>query len=173
MGASDRWIWTPDRLAAHFRWGDAVLIRRCDGELRATRSAPSVGRAVADLDDQRQRTRYPVRRSATIRKRRRFALSGLTHAPIDATKSIIGHGIYPQARSVAATLLQMRKGLPHTTHGLNDPIDGGLQWVQRELLAATVRHALSLSRLGLSINTAICDFGARGRIGSAMSYEND
>lgn len=85
-----------------------------------------------------------------------YRAAGLTRAPINATKSIIGHGIASAgAVEVAAALLQMRKGLLHPTHGLDDPIDGGLHWVQREPLPASVRNALSLSFGFGGVNTAI------------------
>jgi len=85
-----------------------------------------------------------------------YRAAGLTRAPINATKSIIGHGIASAgAVEVAATLLQMRIGRLHPTHGLDEPIDAGLHWVQREPLAATVRHALSLSFGFGGVNTAI------------------
>lgn len=82
--------------------------------------------------------------------------AGLTHAPVNATKSIIGHGLASAgAVEVVAALLQMRVGRLHPTHGLENPIDAGLRWVQRDPLDATVRNALSLSFGFGGVNTAI------------------
>ncbi|HEX2841882.1 beta-ketoacyl synthase N-terminal-like domain-containing protein [Hyphomicrobium sp.] len=82
--------------------------------------------------------------------------AGLTAAAINATKSILGHGIASAgAVEAAVTLLQMRLGRLHPTRHLNDPIDLDLRWVRDEPLGCHVRHALSLSFGFGGINTAL------------------
>jgi malonyl-ACP decarboxylase len=82
--------------------------------------------------------------------------AGLTGALINATKSIIGHGIASAgAVEVAVTLLQMRAGRLHPTRHLDDPIDPALLWVKGAPLETKVSTALSLSFGFGGINTAI------------------
>ncbi len=71
--------------------------------------------------------------------------SGLGHAWVNASKSLIGHGIAAAgALELAATLLQMRAGRLHPTRNLADPMDGP-RFVRDEAVACEIRHALSLS----------------------------
>lgn len=85
-----------------------------------------------------------------------YRAADLTGAAINATKSIIGHGIASAgAVEVAVTLMQMRAGRLHPTHHLLDPIDPGLNWVRDVPQASEVRTALSLSFGFGGINTAI------------------
>jgi malonyl-ACP decarboxylase len=85
-----------------------------------------------------------------------YRVADLTGAAINATKSIIGHGIASAgAVEVAVTLMQMRAGRLHPTHHLDDPIDPELRWVRREQQAGDVRTAVSLSFGFGGINTAI------------------
>lgn len=82
--------------------------------------------------------------------------AGLTAASINATKSILGHGIASAgAVEAVVTLLQMRLGRLHPTRQLVDPIDPDLRWVKDEPLVCHVRHALSLSFGFGGINTAL------------------
>jgi malonyl-ACP decarboxylase len=82
--------------------------------------------------------------------------AGLSGALVNATKSILGHGIASAgAVEVLVTLLQMRAGRLHPTHGLDDPIAPDLRWVRGAPMACTVRHAISLSFGFGGINTAI------------------
>lgn len=81
---------------------------------------------------------------------------GLTRARINATKSIIGHGI--SAAGVvefAATLIQMREGLLHATRNLEEPIDPSLHWVMGAPERLDIRNALKLSFGFGGIDTAI------------------
>ena len=85
-----------------------------------------------------------------------YRAAGLTRVAINATKSIIGHGIASAgAVEVAVTLMQMRAGRLHPTHCLDDPIDPELRWVRGQPQACQVRNALSLSFGFGGINTAI------------------
>ncbi|WP_431040582.1 beta-ketoacyl synthase N-terminal-like domain-containing protein [Streptomyces sp. P1-3] len=82
---------------------------------------------------------------------------GLTHAAINATKSITGHGLTAAgAVEAIAALLQMKHGRLHPTRNLTDPIDTSLRWVRDEAVEAEVRHCLSLSMGFGGINTALC-----------------
>lgn len=82
---------------------------------------------------------------------------GLTHAAINATKSITGHGLTAAgAVEAVAALLQMKHGRLHPTRNLTDPIDASLRWVRDEAVEAEVRHCLSLSMGFGGINTALC-----------------
>ncbi|MDJ0460309.1 beta-ketoacyl synthase N-terminal-like domain-containing protein [Streptomyces sp. H27-C3] len=82
---------------------------------------------------------------------------GLTHAALNATKSITGHGLTAAgAVEAVAVLLQMQHGRLHPTRNLTDPIDASLHWVRDEAVEAEVRHSLSLSMGFGGINTALC-----------------
>jgi malonyl-ACP decarboxylase len=81
----------------------------------------------------------------------------LTHAAINTTKSIIGHGLTAAgAVEAVAALLQMKHGRLHPARNLEEPIDGSLRWVRGEAVEAEVRHCLSLSMGFGGINTALC-----------------
>ena len=85
-----------------------------------------------------------------------YLAAGLEPAYINATKSIIGHGIASAgAVEVAATLLQMRAGRLHPTRNLDDPINPDLRWVRGQPVACAVKSALSLSFGFGGIDTAI------------------
>jgi malonyl-ACP decarboxylase len=81
----------------------------------------------------------------------------LSHAYLNATKSIVGHGLTAAGTvEVIATLLQMEAGLLHPTRNLTDPIDPDLHWVREQSLAHPIRNALNLSLGFGGINTALC-----------------
>lgn len=81
---------------------------------------------------------------------------GLRHARINATKSLIGHGLSAAGVvEVIATLLQMRAGRLHPTRNLADPEDESFNWV-REAEEARFDRALTLSMGFGGINTALC-----------------
>lgn len=82
---------------------------------------------------------------------------GLTHARINSTKSITGHGLSAAgAVEVAATLLQMRAGQLHPSRNLIDPIDPAFNWVGDAAVDHRVRTAVSLSMGFGGISSAIC-----------------
>lgn len=82
---------------------------------------------------------------------------GLTHAAVNATKSITGHGLTAAgAVEAAATLLQLRQGRLHPTRNLTDPIDDAPHWVRDTPVEADIQHCLSLSMGFGGINTALC-----------------
>lgn len=82
---------------------------------------------------------------------------GLTHAAVNATKSITGHGLTAAgAVEAAASLLQMRHGRLHPTRNLTAPVDDAPRWVRGQAVDADIQHCLSLSMGFGGINTALC-----------------
>ena len=83
--------------------------------------------------------------------------TGLSHAYINATKSITGHGLTAAgAVEIAATLLQMRIGRIHATRNLEHPIDDRCNWVRSAPIPHRIHRALKLSMGFGGINTALC-----------------
>jgi malonyl-ACP decarboxylase len=126
-----------------------------EGELRAIRSALDMAGAKPEQIDyiNAHGTGTPLGDDTEVAA---YRAAGLTGAAINATKSILGHGIASAgAVEVAVTLIQMRAGRLHPTHHLLDPIDPDLNWVRGGPLAREVRDALSLSFGFGGINTAI------------------
>jgi malonyl-ACP decarboxylase len=83
--------------------------------------------------------------------------SGLTHARINATKSIAGHGLSAAGTlEVVATLLQMKASVLHPTLNLDNPISDECNWVRGEAVAAHVNNALKISLGFGGINAAMC-----------------
>lgn len=81
----------------------------------------------------------------------------LSDAYINATKSIIGHGLSAAgAVEVIAILLQMKESTLHPTRNLEDPIDPSCNWVRGQSIPHVIKHALSLSMGFGGMNTAIC-----------------
>jgi malonyl-ACP decarboxylase len=82
---------------------------------------------------------------------------GLAHAYVNATKSLVGHGLSAAgAVEVIATLLQMRAGRLHPTQNLDHPIDPTLNWVRQTPVDHQIDRALTLSMGFGGINTALC-----------------
>lgn len=82
---------------------------------------------------------------------------GLSHAFINTTKSITGHGLSAAGNiEIIATLLQMRSSRLHPSINLEEPIDISFNWVGKQAAAHTLKHALSLSMGFGGINTAVC-----------------
>jgi len=82
---------------------------------------------------------------------------GLAGAHLNATKSLIGHGLSAAGTvEVVATLLQMDAGKLHPTRNLENPIDPALRWVIQEPLGHQIENALTLSMGFGGINTALC-----------------
>lgn len=81
---------------------------------------------------------------------------GLQHAYLNATKSIIGHGLSAAGNvELVAALLQMKVSMLHPTRNLADPIDTELRWVLGEPIKQDIRTALNLSMGFGGINTAV------------------
>jgi malonyl-ACP decarboxylase len=82
---------------------------------------------------------------------------GLGHARLNATKSIVGHGLSAAgAVEVVATVLQMKAGELHPTRNLEEPIDPSCQWVGDRSVAHEMQSALTLSMGFGGVNTALC-----------------
>jgi len=82
---------------------------------------------------------------------------GLTNAYLNATKSLIGHGLSAAGTvEVIATLLQMQAARLHPTSNLEKPIDPTLNWVRDKPVDHAIENALTLSMGFGGINTALC-----------------
>ncbi|MCR8978415.1 beta-ketoacyl synthase N-terminal-like domain-containing protein [Brevibacillus laterosporus] len=82
---------------------------------------------------------------------------GLSHAYLNATKSIVGHGLSAAGTVEAiATLVQMKESRLHPTRNLDQPIDDSLNWVKGQSVRYSMTHALNLSMGFGGINTALC-----------------
>ena len=83
--------------------------------------------------------------------------SGLNGFFLNATKSLIGHGLSAAGTvEVIATLLQMQAGRLHPTRNLDHPIDESFHWVTNEPVDHRIGNALTLSMGFGGINTALC-----------------
>ncbi|NQZ12188.1 MAG: polyketide beta-ketoacyl:ACP synthase [Algicola sp.] len=86
-----------------------------------------------------------------------IAHCGLRHARINATKSVIGHGLSAAgAIEMVATLLQMRTGQLHPSRNLDNPMAADYDWVRRAAVEHNIENALKMSMGFGGINTAIC-----------------
>jgi malonyl-ACP decarboxylase len=81
----------------------------------------------------------------------------LSHAYINTTKSITGHGLSAAGTvEVIATLLQMQASRLHPSVNLDDPLDPTFSWVLTQSIPHAISHALNISTGFGGINTAIC-----------------
>ena len=82
---------------------------------------------------------------------------GLTAPYLNATTSLIGHGLSAAGTvEVIATLLQMQAGRLHPSRNLENPIDSTLNWVTDKSIDHPIQNALTLSMGFGGINTALC-----------------
>lgn len=82
---------------------------------------------------------------------------GLDHAYLNATKSILGHGLSAAgAVELIAVLLQMEQGKLHPTRNLENPIDSSFKWVGSQAVSHKIENALNLSMGFGGVNTAVC-----------------
>jgi len=82
---------------------------------------------------------------------------GLDHAHLNATKSVIGHGLSAAgAVELIAILLQMQEGWLHPSRNLEQPIEPGLNWVRDQAVPHRIENALNLSMGFGGVNTAVC-----------------
>jgi len=82
---------------------------------------------------------------------------GLSHARINTTKSIIGHGLSAAGIvEVIATLLQMKASCLHPSRNLDTPMNPELNWVYDKAVPHHIDYGLNLSIGFGGINTAIC-----------------
>ena len=81
----------------------------------------------------------------------------LEHALINATKSVIGHGLSAAgAVELIAVLVQMKAGRLHPTNNLENPMDASFNWVRGQGATHQIDTALNLSMGFGGINTALC-----------------
>lgn len=81
---------------------------------------------------------------------------GLGEAWVNATKSVIGHGLSAAgAVELAAVLLQMRAGSLHPTRNLEHPPEPSLRYVMASPQPHRIRHALKLSFGFGGVDTAL------------------
>lgn len=81
----------------------------------------------------------------------------LDHAYLNATKSIVGHGLTAAgAVEMIAILLQMRAGRLHPTHNLENPIERSYNWVRHQAIPHSIENALNMSMGFGGVNSAIC-----------------
>lgn len=127
-----------------------------EGEKRAIGSALAhAGRAAADIDYVNPHGTGSVVGDET--ELRALRESGLDGAWLNATKSLVGHGLSAAGTvEIVATLLQMREGWLHPTANLDDPIDPDRRWVGAAGQAHRIDHALTLSMGFGGMNTALC-----------------
>lgn len=93
-----------------------------------------------------------------------FRESGLVNARINATKSIVGHGLSAAgAVELAAVFLQMRDQRLHATRNLDHPIAPELLWMGREPESVGFRNALKVSFGFGGIDTAVVVQPVQGR----------
>jgi malonyl-ACP decarboxylase len=82
---------------------------------------------------------------------------GLAGAYLNATKSLIGHGLSAAGTvEVIATLLQMQAGKLHPSCNLENPIDPTFNWVRNKPVDHSIENAMTLSMGFGGINTALC-----------------
>ncbi|MCU1737909.1 MULTISPECIES: beta-ketoacyl synthase N-terminal-like domain-containing protein [unclassified Pseudomonas] len=88
---------------------------------------------------------------------RALADCGLRDAPINATKSLTGHGLASAGMvETIASLLQMRAGQLHPNRNLEHPLDPGFAWAGNQAQSHSIQCALNLSFGFGGINTALC-----------------
>lgn len=81
----------------------------------------------------------------------------LDHAYLNATKSVIGHGLSAAgAVELIAILLQMKQQRLHPSRNLDDPFEPEFNWVRGEPIAHAIQNALNLSMGFGGVNTALC-----------------
>ena len=147
--------------AALVGWGIAMDGNRnpdpsLEGETRAIRGAlKSAGWSGADVDYVNPHgTGSAIGDETEVNALR---ACGLTGAYVNATKSLVGHGLSAAgAVEVIATLLQIQAGRLHPTRNLDEPIDPGLNWVGKSAILHQIEKALTLSMGFGGINTALC-----------------
>ena len=130
-----------------------------EGQVRAAQDAlADAGLAAADIDYVNgHATGTPSGDDAELETLRRLDLG---HARVNATKSIIGHGLSAAgAIEAAAVLIQMREGWLHPVLHLETPLDEGFGWVRGGMAEHRIRHALKFS-FGFGGSNIALVFGA-------------
>lgn len=141
--------------AGHVADGSRGPEPNSDGQVRAARKAlAEAGLTAADIDYVNgHATSTPAGDDAECETYRAL---GLQHARINATKSILGHGLSAAgAIEVAAVLIQMAEGRLHPTRNLENPLDPQFDWVGVDAVSHDIRHALKFSFGFGGIDTAL------------------
>ncbi len=127
-----------------------------DGEVRAIRDAMTMaGLSAADIDY--VNPHGTGSHIGDITELAALRACGLTHARINATKSIVGHGLTAAgAVELAAVLLQMRAGRLHPTRNLDDPFEADFAWIRDNAEPHAIGRALNMSMGFGGVNTAVC-----------------
>jgi len=131
------------------------------GQVRAANLAlAEAGLSVADIDTVNgHATGTPTGDDTELETYRTL---GLEHARINATKSILGHGLSAAgAVEVAAVLIQIEQGRLHPNRNLATPLDPRFNWVGATPEAHAIRHALKFSFGFGGVDTALV-IGAPG-----------
>lgn len=86
-----------------------------------------------------------------------FQYCQLTSAYLNATKSIIGHGLSSAGIvELITTLVQMRVKKLHPSRNLEKPIEPDFNWVTDKAINHDIKNALNMSMGFGGVNTAIC-----------------
>jgi len=127
-----------------------------DGEVRAIRTAlQASGRSADSIDYVNPHGTGSVVGDET--EAAALRATGLSGAYLNATKSLIGHGLSAAGTvEVIATLLQMQAGKLHVSRNLEDPIAADFNWVRGAAIEHRIENALTLSMGFGGINTALC-----------------
>jgi malonyl-ACP decarboxylase len=127
-----------------------------DGEVAAIDKAlASAGRVAAQIDYVNPHGTGSIVGDET--ELRALRVCGLEQAWLNATKSLVGHGLSAAGIvEVIATVLQMKAQRLHPTRNLESPIDPGLRWVGESGADHAIQRALTMSMGFGGINTALC-----------------
>ena len=124
-------------------------IRTINAALRAARTSPST------IDYVNPHGTGSIQGDAT--ELAALRATGLEMACLNATKSLVGHGLSAAGTvEVVATLLQIQKGWLHPTKNLEQPIDPHFNWIRASPVEHRIENALTLSMGFGGINTALC-----------------
>lgn len=149
-----------DRYASLCGWGVAMDANRnpdpsLDGEVRAINDAlRAAGQQPSEIDYVNPHgTGSPLGDETELRALRRCGLAGVH---VNATKSLIGHGLSAAGSvEVIATLLQMKEGRLHPSRNLSDPVDPDFNWITETAVDYEITNALTLSMGFGGMNTAL------------------
>lgn len=127
-----------------------------EGEMRAIKGALAcAGLSPQDIDYINPHgTGSPIGDTTELESIRECRLG---HAWLNATKSVIGHGLTAAGCvELIAVLLQMKEGRLHPTRNLDNPMETAMKWVGKEAVPHTIDNALNLSMGFGGVNTAVC-----------------
>jgi malonyl-ACP decarboxylase len=141
--------------AAHISDGTRGPEPNTNAQVRAAKAALSqAGVSVADIDYVNGHATGT--KAGDLAELETYRSLGLGHARINATKSILGHGLAAAgAVETAATLVQINSGFVHSTRNLENPIDDRFAWVGPVSEPHDIRLALKFSFGFGGVNTAI------------------